>query len=155
MLSDGVVTAYRMDCIGVHAYTPPVTYGDRVRWYREEKGWSQALLARRAHIDPGSINRIESGKIKYGTKSRVNIARALGIPVAALDPDSPAPTAKESRDDIGGASAAFDTLDDAQLVTALAAFIKELERRQSRPASSDSPPPTSPDESSPPRRKRR
>jgi transcriptional regulator with XRE-family HTH domain len=151
MLSPALQSTSDMDCIGAHAYTRPVTFGQRVRWYREQRGWSQAYLAKLAGLDGGTINRIEHGRIRTGTKSRSSIAKAFGIPVAALDPDSPPPTQEATRDD----TSAFARLDDAQLLTAMAALIKELERRQSRPPSSDGAPPTPPHESPPPRRKRR
>lgn len=151
VLTDAYSGSYRMDCIGVDAYTAQVTFGARVRWYREERGWSQAELARRADIDGGTVNRIEHSKIKQGVKTRRNIAKALGIPVAALDSDSPPPTKEFPRHD----TSAFARLDDSQLLNTMAALISELERRQSRPPPSDTSPSAPPDEPPTARGKRR
>lgn len=135
---------YRMDSIGVTAYTDTMTtLADRVKALRIEKGWTQSELARRAGLNGQTVHRIEHGTGKGGWKSRSKIARALGISVASLDaeftpsqePTDHAPTAR--------ASIALASLSEQQLIEGIFAFTKELERRQK---GGDGPNPPSPPE---------
>jgi transcriptional regulator with XRE-family HTH domain len=54
--------------------------GDRVRQVREERGWTQTELAKRAKIPQSSISTLESGQTK-GSPHIVEIALALGVSV--------------------------------------------------------------------------
>jgi transcriptional regulator with XRE-family HTH domain len=41
---------------------PTVAFGLAVRWYREERGWSQETLAYRAGLHPTYVGQIERGE---------------------------------------------------------------------------------------------
>lgn len=59
--------------------------GKKIREYRNEKGWSQEELARRAEIPFTTLNKIESGVIKNPSIEKVaKIARALGVQIEKL-----------------------------------------------------------------------
>jgi transcriptional regulator with XRE-family HTH domain len=53
---------------------------NKLRRCREEKGWSQAELGRRAHLHPATISQIESGHLRPYPRQLAKLARALGIP---------------------------------------------------------------------------
>jgi len=59
--------------------------GERIRALRENRGWSQSALARYAGISQPVIFALESGE-QQTTRKLPDIARALGVPVSALDP---------------------------------------------------------------------
>lgn len=66
--------------------------GGRIEKLREQRGWSQGELARRAETSQETIATIERGRQK-SSKTPPRIARALGVEVAELDPDyAAAPT---------------------------------------------------------------
>ncbi len=49
---------------------------------RKRRGWSQAELARRAHLNAATLSQIESGRLTpYGSQVQ-KIADALGLPPA-------------------------------------------------------------------------
>ena len=49
---------------------------------RKRRGWSQAELARRAHLNAATVSQIESGRLTpYGSQVQ-KIADALGVPAA-------------------------------------------------------------------------
>lgn len=56
------------------------TFGDWLTTQLDEKGWSQAELARRAHISQPTLSRIISGLRQVGPDAAAAIARALGQP---------------------------------------------------------------------------
>lgn len=53
--------------------------GARIKKERENKGISQAELARRAHTSPGALSLIEQGKRIPGADIVVRLASALGV----------------------------------------------------------------------------
>jgi transcriptional regulator with XRE-family HTH domain len=58
--------------------TPPeITYGDRVRIARSDRGWSQRELARHIGISNKTVARIEAGKSKPGHLTRAALNRWL------------------------------------------------------------------------------
>ena len=61
----------------------------RLRSLRLARGWSLDELARRAHIGPSTISRIETGHRRIALDQLVTLARALGATVDELldDPD--------------------------------------------------------------------
>lgn len=59
-------------------------FGDRVRDLREGMDWSQPDLAFEAGLDPGTISKIELGKVNAGLESIVAIARAFKMSVSEL-----------------------------------------------------------------------
>lgn len=55
--------------------------------WRRYRGMSQAELARRAELSQSAISMLEKRPNAYGRRaSRIALARALDIPLAALDP---------------------------------------------------------------------
>ncbi len=57
-----------------------------LRAWREHRGFSQAELARKAGLDATALNKIESGKRVGRLATRRAIAKALDVPISALDP---------------------------------------------------------------------
>jgi ribosome-binding protein aMBF1 (putative translation factor) len=58
----------------------PLSFGDRMRQRRLDRGWSQMELAKRAEIDPGWISRLESGERQnISLVAARRIARALQV----------------------------------------------------------------------------
>jgi transcriptional regulator with XRE-family HTH domain len=57
-----------------------------VRRLREEKGWTQAELARRARVSQPYLSQIEAGARGKSPGIRIvqHLAKALGVPVTAL-----------------------------------------------------------------------
>ena len=51
---------------------------------RLQKGWSQANLAKRASTSQSYIARLELGNVDPQVSTVIKIARALGVPVAAV-----------------------------------------------------------------------
>lgn len=54
------------------------TVGERVRQVRQERGWTQAELAKRAKIAQSSVSELERGDSR-GSAYIVDIAVALGV----------------------------------------------------------------------------
>ena len=65
-----------------------LTFKDVVIRKREEKGWTQAQLAKCSGISQGSISRIEGGRQKNLTDNlKIKLCQALGITIVVpLDP---------------------------------------------------------------------
>jgi transcriptional regulator with XRE-family HTH domain len=69
-----------------------MAFGDRVRAWRETRGFKQAELARRSGLDTATISRIEHGKQANPAADTVQrLATALGITPVELMQDSPVP----------------------------------------------------------------
>lgn len=61
------------------------TIAKRLTYYREKKGYSQIMLAGKAHVPQSAISEIESGKRKNpGYKLLVRLSKALEIPIGKL-----------------------------------------------------------------------
>lgn len=124
-----------MDTKGTDAYTAAMTLGERVRALRNERGWTQAELARRSGLNNQTVHRIEHGVMNSGWQSRLKLARAFGIPVAALDPQYKGEQQPEESADGTrrvSSSIALASLTEQQILDGIAAFVRELERRQGR-----------------------
>lgn len=52
----------------------------RLRRERQNRGWSQAELARQAQVHPTTVSLIESGRFAPGQSQLVKLARALDYP---------------------------------------------------------------------------
>ncbi|HEY2296117.1 MAG TPA: helix-turn-helix transcriptional regulator [Jatrophihabitans sp.] len=65
------------------------TFGDNLRRLREQRGFSQELLAERAGVDRKLIYRTELGQTSPRLDAVVQIATALGIAVRDLMPADP------------------------------------------------------------------
>lgn len=62
-----------------------LSIGDRVKTLRENKGMTQRSLADRAGVTPGTISRLESGKIAdLKTGALIGLADALGVSIDFL-----------------------------------------------------------------------
>jgi len=55
------------------------TFGDRVREFREAKGWSQEELADRAALHRTYIGAVERGERNISLNNIVKLAQALGV----------------------------------------------------------------------------
>src|ERR1700752_622095 len=67
--------------------------GDVIRLAREQRGWSQDLLAKRVGVSQPAIKKIEDGDPRQ-SKFLAKIAQVLALDLALLDPSlngSPAP----------------------------------------------------------------
>jgi len=58
--------------------------GARIQRLREDKGWKQSDLAKRAGFDQGFISHVESGKKTMSLEGLVRIAAALDLTPATL-----------------------------------------------------------------------
>src|SRR6266581_9317166 len=57
-----------------------MTLGERIKTLRDQRGWNQQELARRAHVRPALISELESGKKTDTTGSVLRrLARTLGV----------------------------------------------------------------------------
>ncbi|HVU60236.1 MAG TPA: helix-turn-helix transcriptional regulator [Mycobacteriales bacterium] len=59
-------------------------FGDRVRALREERSWSQEVLADRAEVTREYISRIESGTQSVSLDVIVRVARGFGLSLSEL-----------------------------------------------------------------------
>ena len=61
------------------------TFGERLAWYREERGWSQQELAEKAKVPYMTIYRLEANIYKdTRTFFAGKLARALGVSLDLL-----------------------------------------------------------------------
>ncbi len=58
--------------------------GERLRSYRNQKGWSQEKLAERAGLHPTYIGQLERGEKNATIDSICKVANALGVPLEQL-----------------------------------------------------------------------
>ncbi|MGN1418884.1 MAG: helix-turn-helix domain-containing protein [Acutalibacteraceae bacterium] len=56
-----------------------ISIGARIRQFRKEKGWTQAVLAEKSGIEPSNISHIERGATKLSLPTLVSIANALEV----------------------------------------------------------------------------
>lgn len=61
---------------------------DRLRQLRKERGLSQKELARRAQIANTTLCDIEAGRMEPSVRTLIRLARALGVDLNSLLPDS-------------------------------------------------------------------
>ena len=62
--------------------------GALVRELREERGWSQAELARRANVSRTFLIDLESGKATVETSKFMDVFQALGFELAIRDSET-------------------------------------------------------------------
>ena len=53
--------------------------GERIRGWRRERGWTQAQLAKKAGLAPGTVSRLESGEVRPLGRTAHQLAEALGV----------------------------------------------------------------------------
>ena len=58
--------------------------GRRIRELRQKKGWSQEKLAEEANLHRTYIGQVERGEKSIGVENLFRIAKALGVPAAAI-----------------------------------------------------------------------
>ena len=56
----------------------------RIKRLRKSKGWTQAVLARKAKLSLGYLARLETGHHDPTVTTLRKLAKALGVPVAEL-----------------------------------------------------------------------
>lgn len=132
-LRDDEAETYGLQEVGLEAYATGMAYGERVRQLRMARGWSQAELGRRARLNSQTVHNIEHGRNKGGWQSRIKIAKAFGITVAALDGRTePSHTAERILPDAQAASgSAAAQLSTEELIGRIFEYVRELERRRS------------------------
>lgn len=61
--------------------------GDRVKWLREQRGWSVGQLSRRAGVSVSYLGQLEMGAIRSPGVERIRVlAEALEVPLEELSP---------------------------------------------------------------------
>jgi molybdate-binding protein/DNA-binding XRE family transcriptional regulator len=65
-----------------------------VKAYRQQRGWSQAELALRAHISRTAVSAVETNRLLPSVAAALSLARVLGCTVEALFPVGPAEDAE-------------------------------------------------------------
>lgn len=78
-----------------HAHDPPPDWliawrrevGDRIRRRRQDLGLSQEQLAGLIYAERRTVHRLEAGTTSPPLDRLLQVARALGVPPAALMPD--------------------------------------------------------------------
>lgn len=65
--------------------------GERIKQARDQRGWSQRELARRAGIAQGGLSKLENGERLHGGSMEIlqKIAAALDTPIDTLRDDTP------------------------------------------------------------------
>jgi len=61
-----------------------IELGKNIVRLREQKGWSQAELARNALKDRQSVERIENGKLNPSAFYMAELAKAMDLPLSSL-----------------------------------------------------------------------
>lgn len=141
-------TTYGLRALGECAYSVGMELGKHVKALREAKGWSKAELARRSGLNLQTVFRIEHGVSQGGWLSRKKIAQALGITVAELGYQEEEPP-NAPRAPSPAVVPAPESLSDEQILQAVFAYVRELDRRGGSDDSSATPasekePPTRP-----------
>lgn len=66
-------------------YGVSLASGDKLRYFRCQRGWTQEELARKSGYDERTILRIENAQVRFpGIETRHDIAQALGVDVADI-----------------------------------------------------------------------
>jgi len=73
------------------------TFGEKVRYWREDRGFGVNELADAAGISHSLVSAWEHGKTNPGYANACKVAEVLRIHVSALWDHSPAPNAQPSR----------------------------------------------------------
>ncbi len=64
-------------------------YGERIKYFRKQKGLSQAAVASKLNIEPAAYSKIETNRTRLATDVLENIATILDIsPLAIMKQDS-------------------------------------------------------------------
>lgn len=58
--------------------------GQRIIEFREQKGWSQADLARACNKDRQAIEKLENGKVNPTLYTLLEVANALGVSLSKV-----------------------------------------------------------------------
>ena len=56
-----------------------VSIGKRIKSFRNEKGWTQAVLAEKSGVEPSNISHIERAATKVSLPTLISIANALDV----------------------------------------------------------------------------
>ncbi|MBA2714798.1 MAG: helix-turn-helix domain-containing protein [Rubrobacteraceae bacterium] len=95
--------------------------GEAIRHYRERRSMSKSELARRSHIDPGSVVRLESGEVRNPRINTVlNLAVALEVdPQELLQFIMGSPTMTEHIEASGPFTAVYEHTEDGWWVVSV------------------------------------
>ena len=58
--------------------------GEKIKYYREKRGFSRQMLAKRAYMAVGKLEEIENGEIVYHFWTLQKIAKALDVDLPEL-----------------------------------------------------------------------
>lgn len=75
-------------------------FGERVRHYRELRGWDMDELARKFGKTKGTISRIETGKQNVNIWQVIRLADILRVPVEELFPEGSSLKKHEYRQEV-------------------------------------------------------
>ncbi|MDB5275893.1 MAG: helix-turn-helix domain protein [Ferruginibacter sp.] len=64
-------------------------YGERIRYYRKQKGLSQAEMAQELNMEPASYSKIETNRTRLATDVLEKIAGILDVSPLAIMKDDP------------------------------------------------------------------
>ena len=59
-------------------------FGEKIKYYREKRGLSRQMLAKRAYMTVGKLEEIENGEIVYHFWTLQKIAKALDVDLPEL-----------------------------------------------------------------------
>lgn len=63
--------------------------GVTIRRFRQERGWSQEVLARKSQVGRSYLATMERGGQNFAALNLLQVAEALGVGVAELLPEEP------------------------------------------------------------------
>jgi len=64
-------------------------YGDRIKYYRKQKGFSQAEMANKLNIEPAAYSKIETNRTRLATEVLEKISVILDVSPLAIMKEDP------------------------------------------------------------------
>jgi transcriptional regulator with XRE-family HTH domain len=115
----------------------------KVRWHRDQLGWTLDALAEKAEIAKGTVLRAEHGEDIRPSSGR-RIARAFGVEIPALSPEKPgAPSPKVTAPPSPPPEPSFNDVLEERRTTAfiksLRAYLWDLQLRWNEPGPEPTP----------------
>jgi len=105
------------------------TVGERIKSRREELGWKQEDLAKRAEISKGFLSDLENGKRNVGADKLLDIARALKLSLDFLMTGKDAEGAKQPPRELQIPTALAEFAEDEGLTFRQAIALLEMQNQ--------------------------